>query len=166
MTNNRCSFEHYEGNTSELVSYKKTTGHLIFDVKLSENFRRKARFVADGHLVDTPASITYSTVVLRYSVIILLLADAFNDLDVMGADMQNEFLSADNIEKHWIRAGPKFGAEQGKLFIVVIALYGLKSSSAASRSFMANKLDEIGFKSSPADTDVCVRPAIKPYSEE
>ena len=99
-TNNMCAFEHYEGNTSELVAYEEITVHLIFDVKLSENFRRKARFIADGHLVETPASIKYSTVVSRDSVRILLLAAALNDLDVMGTDVQNAFLSADNIEKH------------------------------------------------------------------
>ena len=31
---------------------------------------------------------------------------------------------------------------------------------------MAKKLDEIGFKYSPADPDVWLRPAIKPDSEE
>ena len=93
---------------------------------LSENFRRKARFVANGHLVDTPASITYIPVVSRYSVRILLLDAALNDLDVMVADVKNAFISADNIKNHWLRAGPDFGAEQGKVFIVVRSLYGLK----------------------------------------
>ena len=166
MTNNRCAFEHYEGNTSELVAYEDITGHLIFDVKLSENFRRKARFFADGHLVETPASIMYITLVSRDSVRILLLASALNDLDVMGADVQKASLSADNLEKQWIRAGPEFGAEQGNVFIVVRALYILKSASAAFRSFMANKLDEIGLKSSPADPDMWLRPAIKRDGEE
>ena len=44
-------------------------------------------------------------------------------------------------------------------------MYGLKSASAAFRYFMANKLDEIGFKSSPADPNVWLRPEIKPDSE-
>ena len=108
-------------------------------MRLSENFRRKARFVDDGHLVETPASITYSIVVSRYPVRILLLSAAFNDLDVMGADVKNAFLSVDNLEKHWTRAGPEFGAEQRKVFIVVRALYGLKLASAAFRYFMAKK---------------------------
>ena len=94
---NKCAFENYEGNTSELVAYEEITGHLIFNVKLSESFRIKARFVADGHLVETPASITYSTVVSRYSVRILLLAAALNDLDVMVSYVKNAFLSADNL---------------------------------------------------------------------
>ena len=113
MTKNRVAFEHYEGNNSDLVAYDKTTGQFIFDVKLSENFRRKARFVADGHLVEAPASIAYNTVVSRDSVRILLLVAALNNLETMGADVQNAFLSADNLENHWIRAGPESGAEQG-----------------------------------------------------
>lgn len=166
MKNCRVAFESYTGDIKDLVGYEEISGHLIFDVKLSENFRRKARFVADGHLVETPASITYSTVVSRDSVRILLLVAALNDLDVMGCDVQNAFLSADNLEKHWIRAGPEFGAEQGKTFLVVRALYGLKSASAAFRAFMAKQLDEIGFKSSPADPDVWLRPAVKDSGEE
>ena len=48
MTNNRCAFEHYKGNTSELVAYEEITGHLIFDVKISKNFRRKASLLLTG----------------------------------------------------------------------------------------------------------------------
>ena len=166
MTNNRIAFQTYDGDPNNLVGYEEISGHLIFDVKLSENFRRKVRFVADGHLVETPASITYSTVVSRDSVRILLMIAALNELDIQGCDVQNAFLSADNLEKHWLRAGPEFGNEQGKVFIVVRALYGLKSASAAFRSFMAKKLDEIGFKSSQADPDVWLRPAIKPNGDE
>ena len=70
------------------------------------------------------------------------------------------------MEKHWLRAGPEFGPEQGKVFIVVRALYGLKSASAVFRAFMARKLDEIWFQSSPADPDVWLRPAVKFNCEE
>ncbi len=166
MKNNRVAFQTYDGNPEDLVGYEEISGHLIFDVKLAENFRRKVRFVADGHLVETPASITYSTVVSRDSVRLLLMIAALNDLDIQGCDVQNAFLSADNLEKHWIRAGPEFGPEQGKVFIVVRALYGLKSASAAFRSFMAKRLDEIGFKSTHADPDVWLRPGIKPDGTE
>ena len=69
---------------------------------------------------------TYSTDVYRDSVRILLLAAALNGLEVKGADVQNAFLSANNLEKHWLMAGPEFGPEQGNVFIVVRALYGLK----------------------------------------
>ena len=161
-----CLFETYDGNPEELIGYKEITGYLIYTVKLSENFRRKVRFVADGHLVEMPPSITYSTVVSRDSVRILLMIAALNELDIQGCDVQNAFLSADNPEKHWIRAKPEFGPEQGKIFIVVRALYGLKSASAAFRSFMAKKLDEIGFVSTQADPDVWLRPAVKPDGDK
>ena len=94
--------------------------------------------------------------------IILLLVADLNDLETMGADVHNAFLSAEKIGKHWIEAGPKFGSEQGKVFVVIRAPYGLKSASAYFRSFMSNKLDKIGLKSSPYDPDVWLRPAIKP----
>ena len=47
------------------------------------------------------------------------------------------------------------------MFIVVRALYGLKSASAAFRVFMDRKLDEIGFQSSPADPDFWLRTAVR-----
>ena len=41
--------------------------------------------------------------------------------------------------------------DKGKVFIVVRDLYGLKSSGAAFRAFLAEQLDNIVFKSSIAD---------------
>ena len=42
MMNIRIAFEEYEGDTKDLHDYEHILGHLIFDVKLGENFRRKA----------------------------------------------------------------------------------------------------------------------------
>ena len=84
----------------------------------------------------------------------------------MTCDVQNAFLNAKNKERHWIRAGPEFGHKQGKVFIVVRALYGLKSASASFRSFMAAKLDDAGFKSTYADPDVWIKPATRPNGQE
>ena len=100
MINNRCDFKNYDGENSEFIAYEDITGYLILDVKLSKNFRRKSRFVADGNLVETSESITYSTVILRDFIRILLLAAALNDLDIMGSDVQNAFLLAENLERH------------------------------------------------------------------
>ena len=41
MNNNRIAFETYEGDVKDLVGYKEITGHLIYAVKLAQNFRRK-----------------------------------------------------------------------------------------------------------------------------
>ena len=45
-------------------------------------------------------------------------------------------------------------------------LYGLKSSGAAFREFLAEQLDKMGFKSSIADPDVWIRPATKIDDEQ
>ena len=161
MRNVRVAFEEFDGDPNTLIGYTQITGHLVFDVKLGENFRRKARFCADGHKTGAPASVTYSTVVARDSVRILLLIAALNELEVLGADVQNAFLTAPNKEKCWMIAGPEFGTEEGKTFLVVKALYGLKSASFSFRSYMAEKLSDMGFQSSMADPDVWLRAATK-----
>ncbi len=166
MKNVRVAFEEFEGDTQGLVGYTEITGHLVFDVKLGENFRRKARYCADGHKTGAPASVTYSTVVSRDSVRILLTVAALNELEVLGADVQNAFLTAPNKEKCWMIAGPEFGSEEGKTFLVVKALYGLKSASFSFRAYMAEKLTEMGFLSMMADPDVWLRAAVKGDGEE
>jgi hypothetical protein len=82
MQNVRIAFEVFGGDTETLTGYQKISGHLVFDVKLGENFRRKARYFADGHKTKSPASVTYSTVVSRDSVRIILTIAVLNDLQV------------------------------------------------------------------------------------
>ena len=163
-----ASVEEYEGTEKELddQGFQQITGHMIFDIKLGENFRRKARFVADGHKTETPSAITYSTVVSRDSVRICLTIAALNDLDILSADIENAYLTAPCREKVWLRGGLEFGKLHGKILIVRQALYGLKSSGASFRSFLAERLDAIGFKSSIGDHDVWMRSAHKPDGEQ
>ena len=104
----------YDGNPKRLVGYQQITGHIIFDVKLGENFRRKARYVADGHKTDPPSSVTYSSVVSRESVRICLTIAALNGLDILTADIENAYLTAPCREKCWLRAGPEFISDEGK----------------------------------------------------
>ena len=96
MRNVRPAFEVFEGTKDQLpVGYQFMKCHMIFDVKLRENFRHKARLVAGGHMTKTPATLTYSSVVLRDSVRIVLTIAALNDLQVMSCDIQNTYLTAD-----------------------------------------------------------------------
>jgi hypothetical protein len=119
------------GNVDDYVRYQRITGHLIFDIKHSEGFRRKARYVAGGHQTDSPASITYSSVVARDSVRTIVMIAALNGLDLNSCDIKNAYLTADCREKILIKAGPEFGPErQGTWHKVRKALYGLKSSGA------------------------------------
>jgi len=132
MQNVRIAFETFEGNKEDIPpGYQYVDCHMIFDIKLGENFRRKARMVAGGHMTEAPASITYASVVSRDSVQIALTIAALNDLQVLACDIQNAYLTAKCQEKIWTKAGPEFGSKAGSIMLVVRALYGLKSSGAA-----------------------------------
>ena len=58
------------------------------------------------------------------------------------------------------------GSNAGRNFKIVKALYGLKSSGAAFREHLAKRLDKIGFRSSVANPDVWMRPAVRPDGEK
>ena len=61
--------------------YQFVKCHIVWDVKM-EDFRRKARLVAGGHMTTAPAAITYASVVSRESVRIALNLAALNGLQV------------------------------------------------------------------------------------
>jgi hypothetical protein len=59
-------------------------------------------------------------------------------------------------------ASPEFGSKSGKKFIIVRALYGLKSSGAVLQSFLAEALHNIEYITTLANLDVWLHPAVKP----
>ena len=75
-----------------MIGFQEIRCHVIFDVKM--DFTRKAKFVAGGHTTETPASITYSSVVSRDSVRLAFLIAGLNDLDVLAGDVTNAYLNA------------------------------------------------------------------------
>lgn len=160
MKNVRIAFEFLQPGGSIPIGYKWIPIHMIFDVKM--DFTRKARLVAGGHRTDPPTSLTYSSVVSRDSVCIAFLLAALNDLDILAADIGNAYLNAPTQEKVYSTAGKEFGSHEGETIIIVRALYGLKSSSAAWRAHLAGTLVSLGFISCLADPDVWLRPATKP----
>ena len=163
MKNVRPAFEVFEGPKEDIpIGYQQVKCKMIFDVKLGENFRRKARLVGGGHTTRTPASITYASVVSRDSVRIALTVAALNELDILACDIQNAYLTAECREKIWTVAGPEFGSEKGSIMLIKMALYGLKSSGAAFRAKLAGVLHDCGYTPSKADPDVWLRPAVKP----
>jgi hypothetical protein len=163
MKNVMPAFERWEGKESELPpGFQKIKCHFIFDIKMGENFRRKARLVANGNETETPAALTYSSVVSRDSVRIALLIASLNELEVLACDIQNAYLTADCREKIYIIAGPEFGSLEGSIMIIRKALYGLKSSGAAFRAHLSETLYELNYLPTKADPDVWIRPAVKP----
>ena len=144
---------------NKLRGYQKNRCHIIFDAKM--DFIRKARFVAGGHTTETPTALTYSVVVSRDSVRLVLLMVALNDVPLLAADIGNAYLNATCREKIYTIAEAEFGDIQGKVLILKKALYGLKSSGAAWRSMLSDTILDIEFLDTVADHDVYRRLATK-----
>ena len=70
--------------------YKRIPGFYVFDVK--HDLRRKARFVAGGHMSIAPKEDSYSGVVDHENVRITLFLAEHNDLELMVADIGNAYL--------------------------------------------------------------------------
>ncbi len=128
---------------------------MIFDVKM-EDFCWKEQLVVGGHMTDVPHTQTCASVVLHETVIALTMA-ALNALKVMAAGIMNANITAPNKKKIWIRLGPEFGRDKGCKAIVVRALYGLKSASAAFRSHLADYMRQLGYESIKADLDLWMK---------
>ena len=62
------------------VGFSRLRVHLVFDIKL--DLTRKARLVADGHLMPDPVDSTYTGVVSRESVRIALTYAGLLGLDI------------------------------------------------------------------------------------
>ena len=166
MSKAKVSYEEVVGCTPEevragkvpsLTGFQEIECHLIFDVKM--DFTRKARFVAGGHMTETPVSICYSSVVSRDSVRLAFLVAALNDLDILSCDIGNAYLNAPCREKIWFKAGIECGKSlQGKVMRLVRALYGLKSSGASWRHMFKTFIEkELHFRPSISDPDMYIR---------
>ena len=63
-------------------------------------------------------------------------------------------------------SAPEFGpTDQGKVFKIVRALYGLKSAGASFRAFLAEHFRDMGYRPTLADPDVWLRKAVKPNGD-
>jgi hypothetical protein len=162
----RPAFEMHEGEIKALVGCQQIRCQFVFDVKLGEGFRKKARLVALGNRTQTPATLTCSSAASRDSVRIALTAAALNELDTLACDTEGAHLAAKCREKVWVEAGPEFGSEAGKIMIVKMTLCGLKSSGAAFRSKLAGAPHDLNYRPSLADPDVWLRVATKPCGFE
>lgn len=116
MQNMQIAFEEFDGNPVRSLGSPRSQAILCLMSRSEKSFRERQE-------TGAPASVTYSTMVSRNSVRILLSTiSALNDLDILGADVQNAFLTAHNKEKCWMVPGPEFGSEEDKTFLVVNAL--------------------------------------------
>lgn len=110
MRNVLPAFEFCDGDKVP-IGYKHITCHMIFDVKMI-GLVCKACFMAGGHLTDPLVESVYSSVVTRESVRIMFLIAALNDLNILGADVQNAYINAKTSEKVYTTAGAEFGLDR------------------------------------------------------
>ena len=157
----RVAFQTLKEGEAVPPTFQEIRCHLIFDVKM-EDFRRKARFVAGGHMTEAPKTLTYASVVSRESVRIALTLAALNDLEVKTADIENAYLTAPVSEKIWCKLGPEFGDEAGRTAIIVRSLYGLKSAGASFRNHLADCMRHLGWSSCLADQDLWMKAEVRP----
>ena len=158
MANVAVAFQVLETDDPIPVGWAKSSGHLVFDVKM--DFTRKARWVKDGNRTPDPGNSTFAGVVSRESVRIAFTYAALNKLDVCVADIKNAYLQAPSSEKHYIICGTEFGVEIfGKRALIRRALYGGKSSGSDFWKHLRSCMLHLNFKSCKADPDIWMRPA-------
>jgi hypothetical protein len=145
------------GKVKDMIGFQEIGCHIVFDINM--DFTRKARFCAGGHTTDTLMAMTFSSVVSRDSVQIGCMLAALNGLHVMACDLENAYLNAPCMEKIWFEGGLECVSNKGKVCVVVRALYSLKSAGALWHATLVHALCDIGFISTIADPDVCIRPA-------
>ena len=135
--------------------YKRINAHLVYAVK--HDGRHKARYVAGGHLTDTPIDSVYSSVVTLRGVRMLTFIAELNKMDTWVTDIGNAYLESYTKEKVYIIAGPEFGDREGHTLIIRKALYGLKSSGLRWHERFADVLRKEGFFMSKAENDIWMR---------
>ena len=143
---------------------KRIPYHFVFDVKF--DLTRKARLVAGGHRhKDVPNHLVFSSVASRESVRLAFMLASLNELDILAGDIGNAYLNAPNREKVHVLCGTDlFTPEQeGRVAVIVRALYGLKSAAAAWRDHFSSAIqDELKYIPCKADPDVYYKAKVKP----
>jgi hypothetical protein len=87
---------------------------------------------------------------------VFLLA-ALNKMKLWMGDVTNAYPRAKAREQVYFIAGREFGPKEGCVVVIVMALYGLKTSGAAWHSYLADNLRALGYHMCIADNDVWMR---------
>ena len=106
------AFQILDDNKPVTIGYNFIFCQMIFDMKM-EDFCRKARLVTGGQMTETPATMTYASVISRESVRHDLMLAALNDLELKCGNVENDYIIAPITEKVWSILGPEFGSDAG-----------------------------------------------------
>ena len=112
------------------------------------------RLVTGGHLAKAPAAVTYTSVVSRETVRIVLTIAALNEIEVKCGDVMNAYITAPCTERIRTTLGAEFGTGAGKRALIVRELYDLKSSGAAFRKHLGECMRGLNYFPCLADPDV------------
>ena len=97
---------------------------------------------------------------------ICLTVAALNGLDISAYDIGNANLNAETQEKVYFIAGPKWRDKEGRVVVVVRALYGLRSSALQWQRYLVDNLRyDLGYVPSLADDNVWMKQYHKESSE-
>ena len=165
MANIRVAFDILDSNQNVEPGRIYLDCYMCFEVKM--DFRRKARYVANGSKTPDLTTTTYAGVVSRESVRIALTYAALMELKVMSSDIQNAYLQAPISEKYWTICGPEFGPElEGCKAHIIRALYGTKCAGKDFRNHLRECMTMLDYQSCLADPDIWLRSAISSNGEE
>ena len=107
-------------------------------------------------MIEAPASLIYSHVAVRIALMIVNL----NGLNALACDIKNSFLTDKCREKCYTIYVPDFGSDRKKMILITPDLYGLKTSSASFRYYLADTLYELGYTPTKANPDVWIWKAV------
>ena len=110
--------------------------NVVFDINM-EDFKKKAKLLARGHMTEALATITYGSIMCRETVRVALMIVILNDLGVKKGDILNIYVQAPSTEKVWTVLGPELGKDARKTAVIVRTLNDLKSAGTAFRSHFA-----------------------------
>ena len=96
---------------------------------------------------------------IRESVRLEFIIAGTNDLDICNYDIGNAYLNVPFQEKLWTEAISEFGSDKGYFFLIVRALYVLKSPGEAWRYKLEDKLNPMSYRSTDSDPDVWIKRA-------
>ena len=152
MTYVKVDFKALEDGEDVPIGYAYIRCHMIFDVKI-EDFPRKVRLVAGGHMTETLANMTYASVVYREAFCLDLVISALDDLEVKNGDVMNAYITTPIEENVWTTLGPEVGRDAGNRALIFRVLYGLKSAGADFRAHLGRCMQIIGYEPCLYDPD-------------
>ena len=145
------AFRVHDSNVSP-EGYQKLRYHFVFDVKINSDV--KARWVMDGNFSpEVPREECFASVVSTEAVRLGFILAQVQNLKCVTGDVGNAFLTAFTSEKIYVVAGPEFGEFEGKIMIMVKAVYGTNRAALCFHEALSVCLQRQGFTPSQAEPD-------------